>query len=95
MQELMEFNFELWHILGKRHVPADFLSWPLGVDQEKDDNKEMVLLSQLQGTVAQSEQSIGFSSASLTPELTKLNKSHDHGIWIYHVTKVSEYIMWP
>ena len=44
MQELVKFNFELRHVSGKCHVPADFLSWPFGVDQGKDDNKEMVLL---------------------------------------------------
>ena len=44
MQELAEFDFELQHVSGKHHVPADFLSQPFGVDQGKDDNEEMVLL---------------------------------------------------
>jgi hypothetical protein len=45
MQELVKFDFESWHISGKHHVPADFLSQPFGgVDQGKDDNEEMVLL---------------------------------------------------
>ena len=44
MQELVEFDFELQHVSGKCHVPANFLSQPFGVDQGKDDNEEMVLL---------------------------------------------------
>ena len=44
MQELAEFDFELRHIPGKRHIPADFLSQPFGVNQGKDDNEDMVLL---------------------------------------------------
>ena len=44
MQELVEFNFELRHISGKHHIPANFLSQPFDADQGKDDNKEMVLL---------------------------------------------------
>ena len=44
MQELAEFDFELRHVPGKRHIPADFLSRPFGIDQGKDDNEEMVLL---------------------------------------------------
>ena len=44
MQELAEFDFELRHIPGKRHIPADFLSRPFGVNQGKDDNENMVLL---------------------------------------------------
>ena len=44
MQELAEFDFELRHIPGKRHIPADFLSRPFGVNQGKDDNEDMVLL---------------------------------------------------
>ena len=38
MQELAEFDFEL------RHIPANFLSQPFGVNQGKDDNENMVLL---------------------------------------------------
>ena len=44
MQELAEFDFELRHIPGKRHIPADFLSRPFGVNQGKGDNKDTVLL---------------------------------------------------
>ena len=44
MQELAEFDFELRHIPGKRHIPADFLSRPFGVNQGKDDNEDMILL---------------------------------------------------
>ena len=44
MQELAEFDFELRHVPGKCHIPADFLSRPFGADQGKDDNEEMVLL---------------------------------------------------
>ena len=44
MQELVKYDFELQHISGKHHIPADFLSWPFGVDQGKDNNEEMVLL---------------------------------------------------
>ena len=44
MQELAEFDFELRHVPGKHHIPADFLSRPFGVNQGKDDNEDMVLL---------------------------------------------------
>jgi hypothetical protein len=44
MQELAEFDFELRHVLGKKHVPADFLSRPFGENQGKDDNEDLVLL---------------------------------------------------
>ena len=44
MQELAEFEFELRHVPGKKHVPADFLSRPFGENQGKDDNNDLVLL---------------------------------------------------
>ena len=44
MQELAEFNFELYNVSGKKHVPADFLSRPFGENQGKDDNEDLVLL---------------------------------------------------
>ena len=44
MQELAEFDFELQHVPGKKHVPADFLSRPFGENQGKDDNEDLVLL---------------------------------------------------
>ena len=44
MQELAEFDFELQHVSGKKHVPADFLSRPFGENQGKDDNKDLILL---------------------------------------------------
>ena len=44
MQELVEFDFELRHVPGKKHVPADFLSRPFGENQGKDDNEDLVLL---------------------------------------------------
>ena len=44
MQELAEFDFELRHVPGKKHIPADFLSWPFGENQGKDDNEDLVLL---------------------------------------------------
>ena len=44
MQELAEFNFELQHVPGKKHVPADFLSRPFDENQGKDDNEDLVLL---------------------------------------------------
>ena len=44
MQELAEFDFELRHVPGKKHVPADFLSRPFGENQGKDDNEDLVLL---------------------------------------------------
>ena len=44
MQELAEFNFELRHIPGKKHIPADFLSRPFGENQGKDNNEDLVLL---------------------------------------------------
>ena len=44
MQELAEFDFELRHVPGKKHVPADFLSRPFGEDQGKGDNEDLVLL---------------------------------------------------
>ena len=44
MQELAEFDFELRHVPGKKHVPADFLSRPFGENQGKDDNKDLILL---------------------------------------------------
>ena len=43
-QELAKFDFELRHVPGKRHIPADFLSQPFGVSQGKDDNEDMILL---------------------------------------------------
>ena len=39
-----KFNFELQHVPGKHHIPADFLSRPFGVSQGKDDNEDMILL---------------------------------------------------
>jgi hypothetical protein len=44
MQELAEFDFELQHVPGKKHVPADFLSRPFGENQGKDDNEDLILL---------------------------------------------------
>jgi hypothetical protein len=44
MQFLAPFDFELRHVSGKHHVPADFLSQPFSVDWGKDDNEEMILL---------------------------------------------------
>ena len=44
MQELAKFDFELRHVPGKRHIPADFLSWPFGENQGKDDNEDLILL---------------------------------------------------
>ena len=44
MQELAEFNFELRHVPGKKHIPADFLSRPFGENQGKDNNEDLVLL---------------------------------------------------
>ena len=44
MQELAEFDFELRHIPGKKHIPADFLSRPFGENQGKDDNEDLILL---------------------------------------------------
>ena len=44
MHELAEFNFKLQHVPSKHHISANFLSQPFGVNQEKDDNEEMVLL---------------------------------------------------
>ena len=44
MQELAEFDFELRHVPGKKHVPADFLSRPFGENQGKDNNEDLVLL---------------------------------------------------
>ena len=44
MQELAEFDFELRHMPGKKHIPADFLSQPFGENQGKDDNEDLVLL---------------------------------------------------
>ena len=41
MQELAEFNFELRHVPGKKHIPTDFLSWPFGENQGKDDNEDL------------------------------------------------------
>ena len=45
MQELVEFDFKLQHIPGKRHIPANFLSRPFGVNQGKDNNKNMVFVT--------------------------------------------------
>ena len=44
MQELVKFDFELWHVPRKKHVLADFLPQPFGVNQGKDNNKDLVLL---------------------------------------------------
>ena len=44
MQELAEFDFELKHVPGKKHNPADFLSRPFGENQGKDDNEDLILL---------------------------------------------------
>ena len=44
MQELAKFDFELRHVPGKKHIPADFLSQPFGENQGKDDNEDLVLL---------------------------------------------------
>ena len=44
MQELVEFDFELRHVPGKKHIPADFLSRPFGENQGKDNNKDLILL---------------------------------------------------
>ena len=44
MQELVEFDFQLQHVPGKKHIPADFLSQPFGENQGKDDNEDLILL---------------------------------------------------
>ena len=44
MQELAEFDFELRHVPGKKHIPADFLSRPFGENQGKGDNEDLILL---------------------------------------------------
>ena len=44
MQELVEFDFELRHVPGKKHIPVDFLSRPFGENQGKDNNEDLVLL---------------------------------------------------
>ena len=52
MQELVEFDFKLRHVPGKKHIPADFLSQPFGENQGKDDNEDLILLPPARFTLA-------------------------------------------
>ena len=71
MQELAEFDFELQHVPGKKHIPADFLSRPFGENQGKDNNEDLVLLPPARFT------SINFPT-ELEERCHILQAYHDH-----------------
>jgi hypothetical protein len=42
--DLQEYNYEIMYIPGKENGPPDALSRPLGADQGKQDNQDMMVL---------------------------------------------------
>jgi hypothetical protein len=43
-QFLADYDFELQHVSGKKHIPADFLSCP-GGDKGEQDNQDITVLT--------------------------------------------------
>ena len=44
--DLQEYDYEIQYILGKTNIPADALSWPPGVDQGNNNNKQVTMIPQ-------------------------------------------------
>jgi RNase H-like domain found in reverse transcriptase/Integrase zinc binding domain len=76
-QFLADYDFELQHVSGKKHIPADFLSCPRG-DKGEQDNQDVTVLNPTCLALMDGEPGYTHFPEDIESRQAILQRYHDH-----------------